>query len=82
MLDHIKDNIIEIAIIYNNLLQADEIIVEDSLDGKHAICELAEEFEELHRGTDWDGESDYYIEIEKFAKENLKDRFPYYLPFF
>ena len=71
MLDHIKENIIEITMVYCQL----RLDVEDNISLKQTICSLADEFEKLHKDTEWDGELDYYIEIEKFARDKLVEKF-------
>ncbi len=75
MLDRIRENIIEISIVYCQLILSKNIYVEDSFVGKQTICELAEKFEELHKNTDWNEKLDYHMEIEKFAKESLMDKY-------
>lgn len=74
MLDPIKENIIEITMVYCRLAASNQIIVEDSLDAKHLICKLANDFEIICRKAD-SYDFDYYLEIEKFAKEKLLNDF-------
>lgn len=76
MLDAVKENIIEITMLYDRMVKKEEIQVEDSMNGKLAICDLAEGFEKLHKGTYWNGgrDDDYYVEIEKFARGKTDGR--------
>lgn len=74
MFDYVRENIIEITMVYAELLKDGKIYTEDSMEGKLTICDLAEEFEKVHINTDW-GAMDYFEEIEKFSKEKLMERF-------
>lgn len=76
MLNKVRENIIEITMVYSQLLLADAIMVSDSTDGKQTICELAEKFEEIHKDTDWDVDGDYLTDIENYAKEELLKQYP------
>ena len=71
VLDHIKENIIEITMVYCQL----RLDVEDNISLKQTICSLADEFEKFHKHIDWGGALDYYIEIEKFARDKLVEEF-------
>ena len=71
VLDHIKENIIEITMVYCQL----RLDVEDNISLKQTICSLADEFEKLHKDIEWGGVLDYYIEIEKFARDKLIEKF-------
>ena len=71
MLDHIKENIIEITMVYCQL----RLDLEDNISLKQTICSLADEFEKLHKDIEWGGVLDYYIEIEKFARDKLIEKF-------
>ena len=69
------ENVIEITQVYDALMRANKLDDDvDSLIYKEYICDWAKEFEELNKDVEWDGgERDYYIEIEKFAEDKLKD---------
>lgn len=84
-LDRMKESIIEITMIYDQLCRDDEIEVENSMAGKQMICQIAEEFEEKYQNQSWAVEKndpDYYETINKFARERLLEEFPTSIPFF
>lgn len=78
------ENIFELSIIFFNMLQNGEIDAEAfekknhtvSLydEGKDLVFDLADQFEEIHKDTDWD-EKSYYDEIHVFGKQKIAEHF-------
>lgn len=76
MLDKVKENIIEITMVYCHLFRENAIQVTDSTDAKQTICELAEKFERIQKDKDWNANEDYLTEIEAYARDELIKQYP------
>lgn len=71
LLNKLNENIIEITLIYAQLIDNNMIFVEDSMLGKEKICYLAVQFENENVDANWDECGDYLEAIEEFAEREL-----------
>lgn len=78
------ENIFELAVIFHNMLEHGDINTEAyekknptvSLyeEGRSLVFNLADEFETIHKDTDWN-EKSYYDEISEFGKSRIREYF-------